>query len=183
MKPVLISSKKIIGKIWLFVFFVSITAALSYATYYFSINNLLPDNLHKILPKNLSLPEYSEYAAAAFCGWLLAYIVFKVIQMIQVKRMRLVVFSVNLAADGSYHYLQAPSAMKSVEFLKLFFKHLVKSDTKNKYQNLLNNYVPMLEIRRNDETIRINWETSLFDGGMKDGDICQVIGKPKNVNV
>ena len=172
MKPVLISTKKTIGKTWFFVCFTIISAILSYLAFYFSIS--------KYFPKDISLPVYSEYAAAVLSGWIVAYLVYKTIKAIQIRKQRLLVFSVNLAVDNSYHYLQAPSAMKSVDFLKLFFKYLVTTDKKNKYNKVLSNYIPELEIRRVDKTVRVDWKTSLLDAGLKNGDICQIIGKPKS---
>ncbi len=176
MKPVLISQNKPIGLMSLIMLFLVLSAVFWYAAYEF----LLFDQLSVTL-KYKNYPVYVEYIAIVVSAWLMAYIIYFSIKTLQLKRLKLIVFSIKLAIDGSYHYVQAPAALLSGDFIKLFFKYLLEGTYKGKYAGALNQYFPMLEIRRNNEVIRFKGSETLSEGGLQSGDICQVVGKPKSV--
>lgn len=122
-----------------------------------------------------------EYLLIGISAFISSYILFYLLKKIQLNRQRLITFSINLAVDGSYHYVKAPSLLLSSEFLALFFKYLKSNCTKGKYNSVLNQYFPLLEIRRSDVLVRVKEDDTLLASGLTDGDICQVVGKPKKV--
>ncbi len=176
MKPVLISPKKTIGP----VSFIIIFSVFLLSFWFFAENFLM---VH-ILSFELKYPvpyidmEYLFIGASAF---IMSLIVFFILKKIQLKKLRLITFSINLAIDGSYHYVQAPAVLLSNDFLALFFKYLKGNGAKGKYNSVLNQYFPLLEIRRNDVLVRVKGNETLLACGLKNGDICQVVGKPKKV--
>ena len=176
MKPVLISQNKPIGLMSLIILFLIISAAIWYAVYEFSLFDMLSASL-----KYENYPVYVEYIVIVVSAWIMAYIIYFITKILQLKKLRLIVFSIKLAIDGSYHYVQAPAALLSGDFIKLFFKYLLEGTYKGKYAGALNQYFPMLEIRRNNEVIRFKGSETLSEGGLQSGDICQVVGKPKSV--
>ncbi|MDH5424334.1 MAG: hypothetical protein OEY29_05010 [Gammaproteobacteria bacterium] len=177
MKAVLIAEKKPAGGFNLSVLILLFSAAVWYLEKYLSLLHLLTDKL-----KQNTLPASAEYVFIAVCALLLALITHTVIKYIQLKKLKLIIFSVKLAVDESYHYVQAPAAMTSSMFLKLFFKQLMAAANKDKYSKVLKQYKPQLEIRRSDTLMRFNESQTLENGGLKNGDICQIIGKPKSVS-
>lgn len=176
MKPVLISENKPMGIISLGIFFLLFSAIIWYLEKYLSLFSLLSVKLKLINP-----PVYSEYILIGVSALFLAVITHSVLKYLQLKKLKLIIFSVNLAVDGSYHYVQAPAAMSSEKFLKIFFKNLMAGANKDKYRVALKQYLPELEIRRSDTLVRFKGAETLANGGLKNGDICQVIGKPKSV--
>jgi len=175
MKAVLISQKKPIGNAGFVILFFVLSGLFWYLNQIFNFFDLLLDRL-----KPTTLPDYTQYILIALSALLSAYILKSIIRYYQLKKLKLIVFSVNIALDGSYHYVQAPAAQTTTDFVKLFFSHLIKSTEKDKYSTVLNQYFPMLEIRRNDALVRCDAEQTLADAGLKNGDICQIVGKPKS---
>jgi hypothetical protein len=86
-------------------------------------------------------------------------------------------------ADGAYHFVAVPASLTSAEFLTRFFVYLQASVPAQKIQSILRDFSPYLEVRRRDELFEIARGVTLGESGIKNGDICQVRGKPKKVNV
>jgi len=175
MKAIFISQKKPIGSVGFIIFLIAFSAMFWYLNQVYDLFDLLLNTFNLVM-----LPTYMQYVFIAICALVSAFVLKTMIKQYQLKKLKLKVFSVNLALDGSYHYVQAPSAQTVADFLKLFFKYLVESSAKDKYSAILKQYFPMLEIRRNDELIRCETQQTLAEAGLKDGDICQIVGKPKN---
>lgn len=174
MKPVLISPNKAIGYKWQALIFIAVSILFLWAGKVFSLYQLIPQKI-----KNYNDSLYPEYVAVLLISLITAYILSYVIKVIKKNNEKKIVFSINLALDGSYHYVKAPAEISSSEFLSLFYQYLSKNKAKEKYSKVLDHYFPFLEIRRNDELIRFGGEDSLMAGGLRDGDICQIVGKPK----
>jgi len=175
MKAVLISQKKPIGSTGLVLLIIILSGLFWYLNQVYSFFDLLLGEL-----KLTMLPAYTQYILIAICALVSASVLKAIIKQYQINKLKLMVFSVNLALDGSYHYVQAPATQTTADFLSLFFKYLIKSAEKDKYSSVLKQYFPMLEIRRNDVVIRCDAQQTLADAGLKNGDICQIVGKPKN---
>lgn len=122
-----------------------------------------------------------EYLLIGVSAFFTSYIAFYLLKRIQLNRQRLITFSIKLAVDGSYYYVKAPSLLLSSDFLVLFFKYLKSNCTKGKYNSVLKQYLPLLEIRRSDVLVRVKDDDTLLASGLTNGDICQVVGKPKKV--
>ena len=173
MKPVLISSVKLIGWVSQLVFFVVLAGVFLFMAVYFD----LLGQLSSVLEYSL----YLEYILIGVVAWLFAFVIYMLIKSYQIKKMALIVFSVKMELDKSYNYVTAPSGMLVSEFLKQYFIFLMRGSLKERYQAILNKNIPLLEINRKDEIIRSNGTSTLLAAGLKDGDICQVVGKPKEV--
>lgn len=171
MNPVLISPKKLPGRSTQFIIFMVIFAILVLLNQYFSLSNYIPSEM--------MYPEFVVYAIAFIISVLLSVVIFKRLLNQQIKKMDLIVFSVNLAVDNSYHYLRAPGNMLTSDFFKYFFIYLMGNFQNDKYKKILEEYFLRLEIRRSDDVIKVLGRFTLFEGGLKDGDICQVVGKSK----
>jgi hypothetical protein len=176
MKPVLISSNRVLGFMSLIMIFLVLSTVFWFAAKQLALFDLLSVELN-----SLTISNYMEYLIIGWSALIISLILFLILKRRQLKNLKLITFSINLAVDGSYHYVQAPAELLSDDFLKLFFSYLKSSSAKGKYSNVLDQYFPMLEIRRNDVVIRIKENETLLGGGLKDGDICQVVGKPKKV--
>lgn len=176
MKAILISPNKTIG-LKSFIILFSIFLALFW---FFSEKMFLIDILSIELKYPIPYVDM-EYLLIGVSAFFTSYILFYLLKKIQLNRQRLITFSINLAVDGSYHYVKAPSLLLSSDFLALFFKYLKSNCTKGKYNSVLNQYFPLLEIRRSDVLVRVKEDETLLASGLTDGDICQVIGKPKKV--
>jgi len=175
MKAVLISQKKPIGSTGFVIFLIVLSGLFWYLDQVYSFVDLLLNRL-----KLTTMPDYTQYIFIAICALVSAFVLQSITRQYQIKKLKLIVFSVNLAVDGSYHYVQAPAAQTTADFMKLFFDYLIQSAQKDKYSTVLKQYIPMLEIRRNDALVRCNAEQTLSDTGLKNGDICQIVGKPKS---
>ena len=171
MNPVLISEKKLPGRSTQLTIFMVIFVIFVLMNEYFSLSNYIP--------AEMMYPELVVHVIAFLISVLFSALLFKSILNNQTKKMDLIVFSVNLAADNSYHYLRAPGNMLTSDFFKYFFIYLMKNFDNEKYKKILEEYFLRLEIRRSDEVIKVLGRFTLFEGGLKDGDICQVIGKSK----
>lgn len=175
MKPVLISQNRPVGWGGLLVLFVSMLVALWFVTDHYSLSGMLS--------AYFNYPLYLEYAVYVVASWLMAFVLYVLIKKLQLMKMHLIIFSVKMSADENYYYVAAPSGMLASEFLTVYFNHLLQSKSSERYRKILNSYVPVLEIRRNNEKVRVTSTSTLADAGLIDGDICQVVGKPKAVNV
>jgi len=175
MKAVLISQKKPIGRSGFVLFFIVVSAMFWYLNQGYRLFDLLLDRV-----KLTIVPFYAQYIFILVCALVSALILTSIIRQYQLKKLKLIVFSVNLSLDGSYHYVQAPAAQTTADFMNLFFNYLIKNEEKDKYSTILKQYFPMLEIRRNDGVVRCGAEQTLKDAGLKNGDICQIVGKPKS---
>ncbi|MDH5517453.1 MAG: hypothetical protein OEY36_06500 [Gammaproteobacteria bacterium] len=171
MSPVLISPKKLPGKTTQLVFFLTLLPVLWGVYEYFSLT--------QYIPFELMFREYVVYAVVLIVAGLLSSVIYKRFLQSQTKKMDLITFSVNLAVDNSYHYLRAPGNMLTSDFFKYFFIYLMKNFQQEKYRKILQDYFLRLEIRRSDDVVKVLGRYTLFEGGLKDGDICQVIGKSK----
>jgi len=175
MNPVLISKNKSVGWVSLLSLFIIVMIVS-----WFVIDHYL---LLGMLSSHFNYPLYVEYAVLVVGSWVLAFILYALIKKVQIMKMRLIVFSVKMSVDENYYYVAAPSEMRASEFLKLYFDYLQKSKSGDRYRKILSSYVPFLEIKRNNEQVKVAGISSLEDAGLKAGDICQVVGKPKAVNV
>lgn len=176
MKPVLISPNKTVGMVSLIVIFLVLSVVFWYAEKQLALFGLLAVEF-----SYLTISNYMKYLIVGWSALIISLIIFLILKRRQLKNKNLITFSINLAIDGSYHYVQAPAELLSVDFLRLFFRYLKSSSAKEKYNNVLDQYFPQLEIRRSDVTIEIKEDETLLAGGLKNGDICQVKGKPKKV--
>ena len=86
-------------------------------------------------------------------------------------------------ADSSYHYVQASSLLKSIDLLKLFFMYLSTKTSAESVKATLNEFQPYLEIKRSNEMVEIPHQQNLKEAGIQQGEVCQIRGKPKKVNV
>ncbi|MDH5393389.1 MAG: hypothetical protein OEY11_09410 [Gammaproteobacteria bacterium] len=172
MSPVLISPNKLAGKATQGLIFVILLPVFWAAYEYFSLS--------QYIPLEIMYPQYLVYAVAVVLSGFFSGMIYRKILAYQVKKMDLVVFSVNLAVDNSYHYLRAPGNMLTSDFFKYFFIYLMKTFPQEKYRRILEDYFLRLEIRRSDDVVKVLGRFTLFEGGIKDGDICQIIGKSKN---
>ena len=142
----------------------------------------LAENYFSLFEKYFHLNTFSQYSFYIIAGLMVVVvttIVFILIKRTQIKRLNLITFSVKMNLDKSYRFVQAPSGMSASEFLKLYFSHLMRGRHKERYQAILNKNFPMLEINRNNELINVDGNSTLLSAGLKDGDICHVVGKPK----
>jgi len=175
MKPVLIAQNRPIGWGGLLVIFFIVLVVLWFVIDHYSLLGMLSSYFN--------YPLYLEYAVLAIASWLLAILLYILIKNLQLMKMRLIVFSVKMSADENYYYVSAPSGMLASEFLKLYFSYLLQTKSSERYRKILNSYVPFLEIKRNNEQVKVTGASTLAEAGLIDGDICQVVGKPKAVNV
>jgi len=175
MNPVLIAKSKPMGWVGLLVLFV-ITLVASW----FVINHY---SLFGLVSSHFNYPLHLEYAGLAVASWLIAVVLYILIKNLQLMKMRLIVFSVKMSADENYYYVAAPSGILASEFLKLYFNYLLQTKSSDRYRKILKSYVPFLEIRRNNEQVKVAASSTLAEAGLINGDICQVVGKPKAVNV
>ena len=176
MKAVLISPNKIIG----LKSFVILFAVFSVLFWFIAEKLFLIDILSIELKYPMPYIDM-EYLLIGISAFISSYILFYLLKKIHLNRQRLITFSINLAVDGSYHFVKAPSLLLSSDFLALFFKYLKSNCTKGKYNSVLNQYLPLLEIRRSGELVKVKENETLLASGLEDGDICQIVGKPKKV--
>lgn len=112
------------------------------------------------------LSDCLEYAIVGIGALFVSLLIFLVLKKIQLQKLKLITFSIKLAVDGSYHYVQAPSAMLATDFLVIFIRYLNENCAKGKYNIVLKQYFPLLEISRNDIIVRIKENKSLQISGL-----------------
>lgn len=173
MKPVLISTEKLMGQTGHLVIFLILAGLLWGVCSYFKLFELT----YSLYP----YPQYSDYVIIVVIAGLFSSLIYSLTKKYQLKKQGLIVFSVKMALDESYHYVQAPSAMLSSDFLKYYFMYLMQGKKRERYRAILNKNFAVLAIYRSDDVIRIDPRSTLAAGGIKNGDICQVVAKPKEV--
>lgn len=175
MKPVLISKNRPVGLGGLLVLFFIMLVVLWFVIDHYSLLGMLS--------AYFNYPLYLEYAVFVVSSWLMAFVLYALIKKLQLMKMHLIIFSVKMSVDENYYYVAAPSGMLASEFLTMYFNYLLQTKSSERYRKILNSYVPFLEIKRNNEQIKVAATSTLVEAGLIDGDICQVVGKSKAVNV
>lgn len=175
MKAVLLSPSKPSGWKLFIVLFCALLLCLGVLFEYQSLSGLLKLNIPYL--------AYFEYAVLVLISLIVSGFLLYIVRFRQYKKLNLIKFSVSSMTDGAYHFVAAPLEMKSADFLKYFFNYLSTKVAKEKLQAVLKSYYPYLEVRRSNELVEVAREMTLADAGIKNGDICQLRGKPKKVNV